>query len=114
MSRKILSAALLISLLMGTLWQTMTPTLQAAKTTAQWKTQKTGSAGVLIGKSVLVSIFVEDADSKWNEKQKKDVNRKLKVAAAFIQRQGKRYKKNVTLVADSYANPDLQYEVKTR
>ena len=67
MSRKILSAALLISLLMGTLWQTMTPTLQAAKTTAQWKTQKTGSAGVLIGKSVLVSIFVEDADSKWNE-----------------------------------------------
>ena len=80
MSRKILSAVLLISLLMGTLWQTMTPTLQAAKTTAQWKTQKTGSAGVLIGKSVLVSIFVEDADSKWNEKQKKDVNRKLKVA----------------------------------
>ena len=71
MSRKILSAALLISLLMGTLWQTMTPTLQAAKTTAQWKTQKTGSAGVLIGKSVLVSIFVEDADSKWNEKQKR-------------------------------------------
>lgn len=114
MSRKILSAALLISLLMGTLWQTMTPTLQAAKTTAQWKTQKTGSAGVLIGKSVLVSIFVEDADSKWNEKQKKDVNRKLKVATAFIQRQGKRYKKNVTLVADSYANPDLQYEVKTK
>ena len=49
MSRKILSAVLLISLLMGTLWQTMTPTLQAAKTTAQWKTQKTGSAGVLIG-----------------------------------------------------------------
>ena len=44
MGRKILSAALLISLLMGTLWQTMTPTLQAAKTTAQWKTQKTGSA----------------------------------------------------------------------
>lgn len=63
---------------------------------------------------MLVSIFVEDADSKWNEKQKKDVNRKLKVAAAFIQRQGKRYKKNVTLVADSYANPDLQYEVKTK
>ena len=83
MSRKILSAALLISLLMGTLWQTMTPTLQAAKTTAQWKTQKTGSAGVLIGKSVLVSIFVEDADSKWNEKQKKDVNRKLKVAGSI-------------------------------
>lgn len=71
MNRKILSVALLVSLLMGTLWQTMTPTLQAAKTTAQWKTQKTGSAGVLIGKSVLVSIFVEDADSKWNEKQKK-------------------------------------------
>lgn len=83
MGRKILSAALLISLLMGTLWQTMTPTLQAAKTTAQWKTQKTGSAGVLIGKSVLVSIFVEDADSKWNEKQKKDVNRKLQSGSSI-------------------------------
>lgn len=114
MNRKILSIVLLISLIFGTVCQTMAINVQAAKTTAQWKKQKTGSAGVLIGKSVIVSIFVEDADSKWNEKQKKDANRKLKAAAAFIERQGGRYKKNVTLVADSYANSDLHYEVKTK
>ncbi|MGN1206096.1 MAG: hypothetical protein ACI4SQ_03795 [Eubacterium sp.] len=113
MKRKILFIMLLACFLFGMTTQPIA-NLHAAKTMSEWKKQKTGSAGVLTGKNVLVSIFVEDADSKWSEKQKKEANRKLKVAAAFIEAQGKKYKKNVTLIADSYANPELQYEIKTK
>lgn len=86
----------------------------AAESVAQWKKQKTGSAGVLVGKSVLISIFVDDANSHWNEKKKKEINRKLKVATSFIQTQGKRYKKEVILEADFVKHPELQYCMKTK
>lgn len=116
MKRKILSIILLINLILGSVYPQMKMAVnaKAAKTTAEWKTKKTGSAGVLVGRSVLVSIFVDDADSKWTEKQKKEANRKLKAAAAFIESEGKRYHKKITLIADSYENSDLQYEMNTK
>lgn len=86
----------------------------AAESVAQWKKQKTGSAGVLEGKSVLISIFVDDANSHWSEKKKKETNRKLKVATSFIQTQGKRYQKEVILEADFVKHPELQYCMKTK
>ncbi len=80
----------------------------------EWKKSETGSAGVLEGKSVLVSIFVDDKDSKWTESAKKKANRKLLVSGRYIEKQAKRYGKKVDLITDIYKNTDLCYEYQTK
>ncbi len=80
----------------------------------EWKRSETGSAGVLEGKSVIISIFVDDKNSKWTKSAKKKVNRKLTVSERYIEKQAKRYGKKVDLVTDIYKNPDLCYSYQIK
>ncbi len=80
----------------------------------QWKKSPTGSAGVLEGKSVIVNIFVEDKESKWSEKDKKSVNRKLVASGKFMGKQAKRYGKKAKVVTDIRTHTSLCYTYKTK
>lgn len=92
------------------------PVVRAAgrMTDEEWRKVKTGSAGVLEGKAVIVSIFVNDANSKWTKKAKQKANRKMKAAAKYIRTQAKKYGKTVQLVTDIYENQDLSYSYTTK
>ena len=79
---------------------------------SEWKKLPTGSAGVLEGRSVLISIFVNDKVSKWTKKAKKEANRKVRSAASYIRRQAKKYGKNVSLVADTEKYKDISYSFR--
>lgn len=79
----------------------------------QWKKKPTGSAGVLEGKSVVISIFINDSNSKWTNRAKKRANRKMNIAAEYIGGQAKKYGKNVELVTDIYKNQGLAYTFTT-
>lgn len=80
----------------------------------QWKKKPTGSAGVLEGKSVVISIFINDGSSKWTSRAKKRVNRKMNVAAKYIGGQAEKYGKNVELVTDIFKNQGLAYTFTTK
>lgn len=86
----------------------------AAPDDQEWHNSATGSAGVLEGKSVIISIFIDDKNSKWTEKEKKKVNKKVSVAAKFISRQAKRYGKKVDLVTDIYNNEKICYSYTSK
>ena len=79
---------------------------------SEWKKLPTGSAGVLEGRSVLISIFVNDKVSNWTKKAKKEANRKVRSAASYILRQAKKYGKNVSLVADTEKYKDISYSFR--
>lgn len=81
---------------------------------SEWKKLPTGSAGVLEGRSVLISIFVSDKVSKWTKKAKKEANKKVRGAAAYIRRQAKKYGKTVSLVADTEKYKDISYSYQVR
>lgn len=78
-----------------------------------WKESPLGSAGVLEGKSVLVSIFVKDKESKWTKMEKKEAGRKVKAAAKYLSSQAKRYGKNVNLIVDTEKNKKICYTFET-
>ncbi len=77
---------------------------------AKWrKNNKTGSAGVLTGRSVIVSIYIDDKNSKWTKAAKSRAARKLNLAGAYIRKQAKKYGKKVDLVTDINQYPDICY-----
>lgn len=78
----------------------------------EWKQNPTGSAGVLEGKSVLVSIYVNDKTTKWTEKGKKEAGKKVNAAAKYIKKQAKRYGKSLELIADTGKYEDIAYECR--
>lgn len=78
----------------------------------EWKKLPTGSAGVLEGRSVLISIYINDKGSKWTKKAKKEANRKVRAAAAYIRKQAKTYGKTVSLVADTEKYKDISYSFR--
>lgn len=80
----------------------------------EWHNSVTGSAGVLEGKSVIISIFIDDKNSKWTGKEKKKVNKKVSAAAKFISRQAKRYRKKADLVTDIYNNEKICYSYTSK
>lgn len=75
----------------------------------EWKKKETGSAGVLEGKSVLVSIYIEDTSSKWTRRAKKEANRKVCAAVSYIRKQAQKYDKKVFLIADTDRYEDIAY-----
>ena len=79
---------------------------------SEWKKLPTGSAGVLEGRSVLISIFVSDKGSKWTRKAKKEANRKVRAASAYIRRQAKKYGKTVSFVANIEKYKDISYSFR--
>lgn len=78
-----------------------------------WKESPLGSAGVLEGKSVLISIFIRDKETKWTKKEKKETNRRVKAAAAYLSRQAKRYGKKAQLIVDTQKNKKISYTFET-
>lgn len=88
------------------------PVLRAAQASsdAEWKQNLTGSAGVLEGKSVLVSIYIGDQKNKWTEKDKKEASKKVLSATRYIRKQAKTYEKDVTILADRKKYKDLCYD----
>lgn len=75
----------------------------------EWEKRATGSAGVLEGRSVLISIFVDDATSRWGVKDQREVNKKLRHVTGYIRKQSRRYGKQAELVADFEKHKDLAY-----
>lgn len=78
-----------------------------------WKESPLGSAGVLEGKSVLVSIFVKDKETKWTKKEKKETGKKVRAAAKYLSSQAKRYGKKANLIVSTEKNKKLCYTFET-
>lgn len=81
---------------------------------AEWKKNLTGSAGVLEGKSVLISIYIEDPVTRWSEKDKNEASKKVMCASRYIKKQAKKYGKDVTIIADRKKYKDICYDHQTR
>lgn len=86
--------------------------LRAAEVSSEeeWKQNPTGSAGVLEGKSVLVSIYIGDSTSQWKEKDKNEASKKVMFAVRYMKRQAKKYGKDVTILADRKKYKDICYD----
>lgn len=113
-NRKSFTALLLVFVLFAGMLSAETGSVRAEViperiSESEWKKLPTGSAGVLEGRSVLISIFVNDKVSKWTKKAKKEANRKVRSAVSYIRRQAKKYGKNVSLVADTEKYKDISY-----
>lgn len=117
MKKKLFVMFLTVIMMVSALTVPVRPvSVQAAQrmTDEEWRKSKTGSAGVLEGRAVIVSIFVNDANGKWTKKAKKKANRKMNVAGRYIRTQAKKYGKTVRLVTDIYENKDISYSYTTK
>lgn len=116
-NRKRLTALCLVFSLLAVFLPVRTGGVQAEEISeriseSEWKKLPTGSAGVLEGRSVLISIFINDKGSKWTKKAKKEANRKVRTAAAYIRKQARKYGKTVSLVADTEKYKDISYSFR--
>lgn len=80
---------------------------------SDWEQSPTGSAKYLDGDTVLVSIFLDDEDAHWTSSDMELVKSNMKLACEFLKDEGKRYGKDVNLIYDIDAYPDLEYHYKT-
>lgn len=80
---------------------------------SDWGKSPTGSAKYLDGDTVLVSIFLDDADASWTKADKTLVKKNLKIACEYLEEEGRRYGREVNLIYDIDAHPDLEYHYKT-
>lgn len=71
--------------------------------------EDTGSVKYLDGKTVLVSIFVDDLSASWNKRERRLVANNLKLAVDYLVEQGEKYNKKVELIYDTNDFPDLEY-----
>ena len=76
-----------------------------------WGTSPTGSAKYLDGSTVLVSLFIDDTDSRWNDDRKHLVMSKMDLANEFLVSEGLEYGKDVQLIYNIYEHPDLDYSL---
>ena len=80
---------------------------------SDWNESPTGSAKYLDGDTVLVSIFLEDTDANWTKADRQLAKDNLEIACQFLKNEGKRYGKDVNLIYDTDAHPDLEYHYQT-
>lgn len=115
MRKRILSLILAVIFVFGSIVAEPGFARAAARMTDdQWKQSLTGSAGVLEGKSVIISIFISDKNTSWPAKAKKKANRKVKAAGTYIKSQAKKYGKQAELITDIYKYEDICYSYKTK
>ena len=81
---------------------------------SRWRKNPAGSAGVLEGQPVIISIFINDKDSRWTNKAKREANRKLAAASKYISGQAKKYGKKAEIVTDIYKNNRICYSYTTK
>lgn len=84
----------------------------AAVTEQEWKKSPTGSAGVLEGKSVLVSIYIDDKTNQWTMRSKNEAQKKVNRATGYIVKQAKKYGRSVEFIADTKQYPDIGYQCR--
>lgn len=70
---------------------------------------KLGSAKVLEGDNVLVSVFVDINGDKWTEDEKKYCKDSLEEAVTWIEKEGKTYGKQLHFIYDMNTESDLLY-----
>ncbi len=96
-------------------------TLIVSAASASWNpfTSRTGSCGSIVGKTVLVSIFVSDPASSWNFDKKADFDSytnlywRLSDACGWLSQQVSRYSwGRADFVWDWYNQPYLYYEFR--
>lgn len=75
-----------------------------------------GTAGYIKDKTLIISIFTDDMNSKWNEQNQEDINMKnqtlqyLITACQWISEQVKAYNCQSQFIYDWKTNPDLLYQ----
>ena len=69
-----------------------------------------GSAKVLEGRTLLVSIFITNEESAWNTQDIERAREKLNAVKSFIEAEGRRYGKEIDLICDFQAYADLRYD----
>ncbi|WP_455714126.1 hypothetical protein [Anaerosporobacter sp.] len=70
---------------------------------------KLGSAKVLEGDTILVSVFVDIKGDKWTEEEKKYCKDSLEEAVTWIEKQGEIYGKQIHFIYDMNPESDLLY-----
>jgi len=71
-----------------------------------------GSAKIMDGKTLLISIFVSADGSALSDYQINVVRDKLDIAKNFIESEGKKYGKAIDLICDYNKYPDLRYDME--
>lgn len=75
----------------------------------QSKDDPLGSAGYLRGDVLLVSLYVNDEDSSWDEGKQDNVQDYLTVACEFLEEEAAVYGQELDICYDVAENPDLMY-----
>lgn len=78
----------------------------------QEKGSPRGSAGYLWGDVLLVSIYVDDADGAWRNRQRADVRDSLRVACDFLEEEAAAYGAQLELYYDVQEYPELAYKAQ--
>lgn len=76
-----------------------------------WKKRNTGSASYIDGKTVFVSIYLEEPDYKWSIEDKQKAQSILKKGYDFVSETVRSYGKECNLVFDTSQHPDLAYTI---
>lgn len=84
-------------------------------TSVEAKAKNLGSAKKLKGNTIIISIFTNDKQTKWNIKKKEDTIymsntlKDLRIATTWISTKAKKYKTTSKFVYDWSKNKDLKY-----
>lgn len=78
----------------------------------QTKEGELGSAGFLRGDVLLVSIYVDDKRSTWDDEKRGEAQSYLRVACDFLERQAASYGETLKLHYDAQVCPDLIYHAQ--
>ena len=70
-----------------------------------------GSAKMLDGRSLLVSIFISRSGASWSGENVSSSLRRMGVAAEWMESESRRYGRNAELIYDFSVNPDLRYNM---
>lgn len=77
-----------------------------------------GSAGSLNGRTLMISIFTDDAETSWNSESEEDSNMiydsldNLRISTEYLTTQAARYGSKAEFIWDWELNPDLRYDAK--
>lgn len=75
----------------------------------QRKESPLGSAGYLRGDVLLVSLYINDDNSQWDERQQTNTKEYLSVACTYLEEQAAEYEQELNLIYDVETYPDLMF-----
>ncbi len=102
-----------ILLLLGYIFMSDEPELTGpTKQELAWMDKPTGSAEYLNGKTVLVSIYMDEDKSSsdgWSNKDISKTQEYMDIAADYLEDEAKKFGHKTEIVYDTNKNPDLMY-----